>query len=113
MKAMRSAAAPRKVFPTHPCGLEISQHKEMLKMKIDPAMLMKTQAMMTKCPPKMQFFCRKIRPMSNNLPKSTGVFSRKWGNGAVIGSLTAKNFPLHHSIFGNETGGACLHGPAV
>jgi hypothetical protein len=43
MKARRNAATPTKVSPTHERGLEISQHKKMLKMKIAPDSLMKTK----------------------------------------------------------------------
>jgi hypothetical protein len=42
MKATR-CATPAKISPTHSCGLEISQHKKMLKMKIAPACLLKTK----------------------------------------------------------------------
>jgi hypothetical protein len=41
MKARRSTA-PVKVSPTHPRGLEITQHKKMLKMKVAPQSLLKT-----------------------------------------------------------------------
>jgi hypothetical protein len=42
MKARRNAA-PQKVLPTYPCGLEIGEHKKMLKMKIAPDELLKTK----------------------------------------------------------------------
>jgi hypothetical protein len=43
MKARRNAAAPTRVFPTHQRGLEISQHKKLLKMKVAPNELLKTK----------------------------------------------------------------------
>jgi hypothetical protein len=43
MKARRNAVAPRKVFPTHPSGLEISQYTKKQKVQIAPDSLMKTK----------------------------------------------------------------------
>jgi hypothetical protein len=43
MKARRHAAAPRKVFPTHPSGLEISQFTKKQKVQIAPSSLLKTK----------------------------------------------------------------------
>jgi hypothetical protein len=49
MKARRSTS-PTKTYKSTERGLEITL--EMLKMKIDPAMCMKTKKTMTKCPAK-------------------------------------------------------------
>jgi hypothetical protein len=43
MKATRITATPTKAFPTHSCGLEIRQHKKMLKMKSALDSLLKTK----------------------------------------------------------------------
>ena len=43
MKRMRSAATPAKVSTIQAGGLEISQHKKMLKMKSPPQSLLKTK----------------------------------------------------------------------
>ena len=41
MKARRTT--PVEVSLTHPCGLEITQHKKMLKIKVAPDELLKTK----------------------------------------------------------------------
>jgi hypothetical protein len=43
---------------------------EVLKMKVDPVMCMKTQATMTKCPVKNTAFYRKMRQLSGNRQES-------------------------------------------
>jgi len=44
MKARHSAAAPSKVFPTHPCAPEIRQFTKKEKLQIAPYSLLKTMA---------------------------------------------------------------------
>jgi hypothetical protein len=42
-EARRHAAAPSRVFPTYPCGLEFSPRKKKQKMQIAPNELLKTK----------------------------------------------------------------------
>jgi hypothetical protein len=68
MKARRSTS-PTKTYKTTERGLEITL--EMLKMKIDPAMCMKTKKTMTKCPAKNTRFtlkCTNYPEIDNNSP---------------------------------------------
>jgi hypothetical protein len=55
----------------------------MLKMKIDPAMCMETQARMTKCPAKNRLFYTKTHQLRHNRQESPGLLGRKCTNCAI------------------------------
>ena len=63
MKARRSTA-PRKISQFHERALEITL--EMLKMKVDPAMCMKTKAKRQNVHPFQPAFCTKMHGFRNN-----------------------------------------------
>ena len=63
MKAWRTAI-PTKILPLDAHPEAITQ--EMLKMKIDPAMFMKTKVSVTKCTPKNTAFYTKMHRLRDN-----------------------------------------------
>jgi len=73
MKARRSTA-PVKFYQTSERALK--SPLEMLKMKVDPAMCMKTQATMTKCHAIKTPFYRNLPPLCVNRQKSVGFWPK-------------------------------------
>jgi late competence protein required for DNA uptake (superfamily II DNA/RNA helicase) len=70
MKARRSTP-PNKVFQVHqPTPGIAQQHKEMLKMKIDPTMCMKTKVSRQNVMPNTPLFARKCANLARNRGKA-------------------------------------------
>jgi hypothetical protein len=59
---------------------------KMLKMKVEPTMCMKTQAVATKCQAKDPAFYRKMQQLHGDRQQSVRLFGRRRSNGARIGA---------------------------